>query len=151
MWRIMGEDSANVQIGAELLCKGAKVFLGLEPGLGLGPENFSGLGSRVSAVGLRSLVPRYVNSDSGTVVVCLPLPRPLPLEILLHRRLAQASLSSSNAMGSAGGRSMDLTAKPGIECRIQVNNMGILCTKVKTKMERRPSRKVWISAMKKTR
>lgn len=33
MWRIMGEDSANVQIGAELLCKSV---LGLEPGLGLG-------------------------------------------------------------------------------------------------------------------
>ena len=47
MWRIMGEDSANVQIGAELLCKGAKVFLGLEPELGLGLENLSGLGCRV--------------------------------------------------------------------------------------------------------
>ena len=51
MWRIMGEDSANVQIGAELLCKSAKVFLGLEPELGLGLESFSGFGSQQSGLG----------------------------------------------------------------------------------------------------
>ena len=61
---------------------------------------------------------------------------------LLHRRLAQASLSSSNASGSAGGRSIDLTAKPGMECRIQANSIGMLCTTVKTKMDSRPSRNV---------
>ena len=40
--------NAKVQIGAELLCKSAKVFLGLEPELGLGLGNFSGLGSQPS-------------------------------------------------------------------------------------------------------
>ena len=93
--------------------------------------------------------------------VAQPYPRPsLPdtrysilntLTPLLHLRLAQASLSSSNAIGSAGGRSMDLRAKPGIMCRIQVNNIGMLCTTVKTKMDSRPSRNVCTSAMKKTR
>jgi hypothetical protein len=53
----MGEDSANVQIGAEFLCKGAKVFLGLEPELGLGLENF--FRSRVSAVGSQVQVFRF--------------------------------------------------------------------------------------------
>ena len=42
------KGSAKVQIGAELLCKSAKVFFGLEPELGLGLENFqiSGLSRR---------------------------------------------------------------------------------------------------------
>ena len=71
-----------MQIGAELLCKSAKVNLGVGAGAGVGVgKSFR---SRVSAVGFRSLVPRCVNSDSGTGVVCLPLSRPLPLEILLH-------------------------------------------------------------------
>ena len=48
------KDSAKVQIGAELLCKSAKVFLGLEPELGLGLENFSGLGSQPSGARFRS-------------------------------------------------------------------------------------------------
>ena len=47
--------SAKVQIGAELLCKSAKVFLGLEPELGLGLENLSGLGSQPSGLGHWSL------------------------------------------------------------------------------------------------
>jgi hypothetical protein len=59
MWRIMAKDCAKVQIGAELLCKGAKVFLGLEPGLGLGLENFPGLGSQPSGA-------RFRSSGSGT-------------------------------------------------------------------------------------
>jgi hypothetical protein len=46
---------------------------------------------------------------------------------------------------------MGFAGEAGMECRIQVNNMGMLCTTVKTKMESRPSRNVWISAMKKTR
>ena len=51
--------SAKVQIGAELLCKSAKVFLGLEPELGLGLENSSGLGSQQSGA-------RFRYSGSGT-------------------------------------------------------------------------------------
>jgi len=53
------KGSAKVQSGAKLLCKSAKVFLGLEPELGLGLENFSGVGSRPSGA-------RFRCSGSGT-------------------------------------------------------------------------------------
>jgi hypothetical protein len=45
------KGGAKVQIGAELLCKSAKVFLGLVPELGL--ENFqvTGFGRRVQVTG----------------------------------------------------------------------------------------------------
>ncbi len=154
--------SAKVQIGAELLCKSAKVNLGV----GAGKYFQMSRGRDVITIA-SALAP-----DGCDVIASLPKASTPPILYtqywillphictfaqavgrlaLLHRRLVQASASSSNAIGSAGGRSMDLTAKPGMECRIQVNNIGMLCTTVKTKMDSRPSRNVWISAMKKTR
>ena len=60
------KGSAKVQIGAKLLCKSAKVFLGLEPELGLGLGNFqvSGLGRRGPGSGVRVRVQvRDLNFD----------------------------------------------------------------------------------------
>ena len=61
--RDMGEgrtkDSAKVQIGAELLCKSAKVNLGVGVGTGVGVGKYfqvSGLGNRVPGSGVQVLV-----------------------------------------------------------------------------------------------
>ena len=51
--RLGRRGSAKVRIGAELLCKSAKVILGLEPELGLELENFSDLGSQPSGARFR--------------------------------------------------------------------------------------------------
>ena len=40
--------------------------------------------SQISGLRFRLLVAGFVRSDSGTNFADLPLPRPLPLEILLH-------------------------------------------------------------------